>query len=66
LLNNYEVTGELDAGVTVVVSSIQLLRDGQPIRPMAGNPEAPAMGGGADAGTGGGADAGTGGPDAGH
>ncbi|WP_253977382.1 efflux RND transporter periplasmic adaptor subunit [Myxococcus dinghuensis] len=64
--NNYEVTGELDAGVTVVVSSIQLLRDGQPIHPMTGKPEAQGMGGGADAGTGGAADAGTGAPDAGH
>ncbi|WP_164012106.1 efflux RND transporter periplasmic adaptor subunit [Pyxidicoccus trucidator] len=31
--NNYEVTGGLDAGTQVVVSGIQLLRDGQPIQP---------------------------------
>ncbi|HZI16104.1 MAG TPA: efflux RND transporter periplasmic adaptor subunit [Myxococcus sp.] len=38
--NTYEVTGGLDAGMQVVVSGIQLLRDGQPIQPTAAKPEA--------------------------
>jgi RND family efflux transporter MFP subunit len=40
--NSYEVTGGLDAGTQVVVSGIQLLRDGQPIQPTAAKPDAPA------------------------
>ncbi|MFP2932261.1 efflux RND transporter periplasmic adaptor subunit [Pyxidicoccus sp. 3LG] len=36
--NAYEVTGGLDAGTQVVVSGIQLLRDGQPIQPMPAQP----------------------------
>jgi RND family efflux transporter MFP subunit len=40
--NTYEVTGGLDAGTQVVVSGIQLLRDGQPIQPTPAKPEAQA------------------------
>jgi RND family efflux transporter MFP subunit len=39
--NNYEVTGGLEAGTQVVVSGIQLLRDGQPIQPTPAKPDAP-------------------------
>ncbi|MCP3143019.1 efflux RND transporter periplasmic adaptor subunit [Pyxidicoccus xibeiensis] len=38
--NAYEVTGGLDAGTRVVVSGIQLLRDGQPIQPTAAKADA--------------------------
>jgi RND family efflux transporter MFP subunit len=52
--NDYEVVGGLDAGTQVVVSGLQLLRDGSPIQPMPARPpgaqEGPGVGGGADAG----------------
>jgi RND family efflux transporter MFP subunit len=38
--NAYEVMGGLDAGAQVVVSGIQLLRDGQPIQPTPAKPGA--------------------------
>ncbi|QSQ21761.1 efflux RND transporter periplasmic adaptor subunit [Pyxidicoccus parkwayensis] len=38
--NAYEVMGGVDAGTQVVVSSIQLLRDGAPIQPMPAKQEA--------------------------
>lgn len=37
--NSYEVVGGLDAGTQVVVSGIQLLRDGQPIQPQPAKPD---------------------------
>ncbi|AKQ70389.1 putative RND efflux membrane fusion protein [Myxococcus hansupus] len=53
--NDYEVTGGLDAGTPVVLSSIQLLRDGQPIHPKAhvrdGPPGVGGSGPGQDGGT---------------
>ncbi|AEI63944.1 efflux RND transporter periplasmic adaptor subunit [Corallococcus macrosporus] len=51
--NDYEVTGGLDAGTRVVLSGIQMLRDGQPIQPQAPSRRpAPGVGGsGADGGT---------------
>jgi RND family efflux transporter MFP subunit len=52
--NDYEVVGGLDAGTQVVVSGLQLLRDGSPIQPKPARPpgaqEGPGVGGGADAG----------------
>ncbi|WP_338872998.1 efflux RND transporter periplasmic adaptor subunit [Myxococcus stipitatus] len=49
--NDYEVTGGADAGTQVVVSGLQLLRDGQPIKPMpAKPPQGQGVGGAADAG----------------
>ncbi len=53
--NDYEVTGGLDAGTPVVLSGIQLLRDGQPIQPKPhARTPAPGVGGsgpGQDGGT---------------
>ncbi|NOK01600.1 MULTISPECIES: efflux RND transporter periplasmic adaptor subunit [Myxococcus] len=51
--NDYEVTGGLDAGTPVVLSGIQLLRDGQPIQPKAPSRKPPhgVGGSGADGGT---------------
>ncbi|MBJ6764921.1 efflux RND transporter periplasmic adaptor subunit [Myxococcaceae bacterium JPH2] len=50
--NDYEILGGLDAGTQVVVSSLQLLRDGMPIQPKEAPPpsERTGTGGGADAG----------------
>jgi RND family efflux transporter MFP subunit len=48
--NDYEVTGGLDGGTQVVVSGLQLLRDGQPIKPMPAKPEGQGVGGASDAG----------------
>ncbi|MBZ4413234.1 efflux RND transporter periplasmic adaptor subunit [Myxococcus sp. XM-1-1-1] len=48
--NDYEVTGGLDGGTQVVVSGLQLLRDGQPIKPMPAKPEDQGVGGASDAG----------------
>ncbi|GHG78170.1 efflux RND transporter periplasmic adaptor subunit [Comamonas sp. JC664] len=52
--NDYEVTGGLDAGTPVVLSSIQLLRDGQPIQPKAHVRDAPPGVGGSGQGPDGG------------
>ncbi|NOJ82558.1 efflux RND transporter periplasmic adaptor subunit [Myxococcus xanthus] len=51
--NDYEVTGGLDAGTSVVVSGIQMLRDGQPIQPKAASRKPPqgVGGSGTDGGT---------------
>lgn len=46
--NAYEVVGGLDAGTQVVVSSIQLLRDGQPIQPTPAKPQPQGVGGSGD------------------
>ncbi|NTX07593.1 efflux RND transporter periplasmic adaptor subunit [Myxococcus sp. CA040A] len=48
--NDYEVTGGLDAGAQVVVTGLQLLRDGQPIKPTPAKPEGQGVGGASDAG----------------
>ncbi|AGC49172.1 HAE1 family efflux transporter MFP subunit [Myxococcus stipitatus DSM 14675] len=49
--NDYEVTGGADAGVQVVVSGLQLLRDGQPIKPTPARPaQGQGVGGASDAG----------------
>ncbi|QDE86666.1 efflux RND transporter periplasmic adaptor subunit [Myxococcus xanthus] len=51
--NDYEVTGGLDAGTPVVLSGIQMLRDGQPIQPKAPSRKPPqgVGGSGTDGGT---------------
>ncbi|MCP3169359.1 efflux RND transporter periplasmic adaptor subunit [Myxococcus qinghaiensis] len=48
--NDYEVTGGLDAGAQVVVTGLQVLRDGQPIKPTPAKPEGQGVGGASDAG----------------
>jgi multidrug efflux pump subunit AcrA (membrane-fusion protein) len=63
--NYYELLGGLDAGTPVIVGSLQLIREGQPIQPqpvrrLPGEGEEPGVGGAADAGMGGAGDAGTG------
>ncbi|MFY0563733.1 efflux RND transporter periplasmic adaptor subunit [Archangium lansingense] len=60
--NYYELLEGLEEGTQVIVGSLQLLQDGQPIqpRPVKHLPgEGPGVGGAADAGTGGAGDAGT-------
>lgn len=51
--NDYEVTSGLDAGTPVVLSGIQMLRDGQPIQPKAPSrkPQHGVGGSGSDGGT---------------
>lgn len=51
--NAYELLGGLDAGTQVAVSSVQLLRDGQPVEPRPAarrEPQEPGVGGASDAG----------------
>jgi len=51
--NAYELLGGLDAGTQVAVSSVQLLRDGQPVEPKPAarrEPQEPGVGGASDAG----------------
>ena len=65
--NAYEVVGGLDAGTQVVVSGIQLLRDGQPIQPTPAKPQgegAPRGVGGSGDGQGQGAQGNAGQPEA--
>ncbi|MGZ3460479.1 MAG: efflux RND transporter periplasmic adaptor subunit, partial [Archangium sp.] len=68
--NYYEVLEGLDAGTPIIVGSLQLLREGQPIQPkparqVPGGGLGVGLGGAGDAGTGGAGDAGTG-PDGGR
>lgn len=59
--NSYELVGGLNEGTQVAVSSVQLLRDGQPVQPKPATPkgsQGTGMGGAADAGTSGPSDAG--------
>jgi multidrug efflux pump subunit AcrA (membrane-fusion protein) len=51
--NAYELLGGLDAGTQVAVSSVQLLRDGQPVEPKPAAQselQEPGVGGASDAG----------------
>jgi RND family efflux transporter MFP subunit len=51
--NAYELLGGLDGGTQVAVSSVQLLRDGQPVEPKPATqrqPQEPGVGGASDAG----------------